>query len=270
MKLDKIPQNTAAKRVGLPRYYPGGKTAVLVLHGFGGFTEELDYLAQRINQAGYTVSLPRLPGHGTCGDDFYQTGWKDWLRRFTDAYLDLRAAHETVYVAGLSMGGVIALLLASRFPIPRLALAAPAVVNREKIILLTPLVQFFAKKMATGYTEERRDPEIQEMAKDYWCNNWPRQAASLLRLQRMARRRLSKVTADTFTIVSEADNRVPVSAAELVEKGISGKKAESLILQNSPHVMVDGCDKELIADRIIQWFDQGSQDQGSQDQGSQN
>ncbi len=259
MKLDKIPVDSATKRCALPRFYPGGETAVLVLHGFGGFTEELDYLARRINQAGYTVSVPRLPGHGTRGDDFYQTGWKDWLRRYLDAYQDLRASHETVYVAGLSMGGVIALLLASRFPVPRLALAAPAVTNREKIILLTPVISWFVKKLGREYREERANPEIQAMAGEYWANNWPRQAASLLHLQRLARRRLRKVHADTLIIVSEADQRVPPAAAEVIEKGIQSDRKETVVMKRSPHVMVDGCEKEVIADRIIDWFDQDPQ-----------
>lgn len=254
MKIKKLPKNSQTKKCALPRFYRGGEKAVLVLHGFGGFTEEMDYLARRLHEKGFTVSVPRLPGHGTYGADFGLSGWKDWLRRYTDAYMDLKAEHETVYVTGLSMGAVLTLILASHFEIPRIALTAPAIVNREKAIYLTPLMKLFVDKMPRDYKETRENPEIQEMAGEYWSFNWMAQAASLLKLQKMARKGLSRVSADTLVFVSEADKRVPEEAAEMIERGISSAKKETIHLKDSPHVMVDGPEKEFIADRIVEWF----------------
>src|SRR6056297_781524 len=129
-KITSVPPVTRVKSLGLPGFYEGNNgKAVLAIHGFTGISDNLRYLSERLNREGFTVSLPRLPGHGTDSADFRTTGRGDWLRRSIDAYLDLRSEYETVYVIGSSMGGLLTLLLASMFRIPRIALAAPAIYN---------------------------------------------------------------------------------------------------------------------------------------------
>lgn len=71
-------------------------------------------VAERAAAEGMHVELPRLPGHGTTVDDMVATRWVDWTRA-VDAALDaLLARVERVVVAGLSMGGALALDLALR------------------------------------------------------------------------------------------------------------------------------------------------------------
>jgi len=254
MELKSIPADTRVLGVARPRFLPGGEEAVLVLHGFTGYPGEFTYLADRLHGAGFTVSVPRLPGHGTRGDDFLQTGWRDWLRRFTDAYLDLRAEYRTVHVAGLSMGGVIALLLAAHFDIPRIALMAPAVVNRRRAIVLAPLLRLLFRRMNRGEGELPEDPDLRAIAREYGSYDWPAQADSLRKLQVRARRELPGVRSATLVYVSDADESVPPEAADLILNGIASPEREKVHLRNSPHVMVNGPEREGIADGIIDWF----------------
>lgn len=257
MKLKRLPRDTRVLGIAMPDYQEGtnGK-AVLVIHGFTGLPDEMQYLADRLNQAGFTVSLPRLPGHGTNGDDFQLTGRRDWLRRCIDSYIELRSRYETVYVTGLSMGGLLTLSLASLFPVPRIALAAPAITNTNKLIYLSPLLRFFISKLPVVLTEEYTDPERKYMASEYWSWRFGRQTYELFRLQRETRRILKEIHADTLTIVSRADPTVPVEAADIIEKGIASEKKRRVVLDKSPHVIVNDVEKEAVADEIIAWFNQ--------------
>lgn len=99
--------NNPAKinRFTKPHFLAGGEKAVLLIHGYTGSPREMLWLGTQLHKAGYTVSIPRLPGHGTNKEDFLATSWKDWLRRVYDEYLDLSEAYKTVYIGGLSMGG---------------------------------------------------------------------------------------------------------------------------------------------------------------------
>ena len=64
-------------------------------------------LAEVFANAGFSVELPRLPGHGTTVEDLLPTRWSDWLSAALAAYDDLSSRVEKVVVAGLSMGGTL-------------------------------------------------------------------------------------------------------------------------------------------------------------------
>lgn len=108
-----------------PMSVVGGPTGVLVLHGFTGSPQSMRPLAQACADAGHTVEMPRLPGHGTTVEDMLTTSWSDWSGHVEQVYLDLTERCERVVVAGLSMGGALTLWLASRHP----AIAAIATIN---------------------------------------------------------------------------------------------------------------------------------------------
>jgi len=255
MKVLSVSPDTRVKSIGLPGFYAGSNgKAVLALHGFTGVADNLRYLSERLNKAGYTVSLPRLPGHGTDKFDFRTTTRRDWLRRAVDAYLELRSEYETVYVAGSSMGGLLTLILASMFDVPKIALAAPAIYNSNRLIALTPLLRFFVKESASDYDEVNEDPERELIADHYWRKRQVGQVYELYRLQRLAKRRLPMVHADTLVFVSHGDGTVPVKAADISEQGTGSRRRKRIELMESPHVLVNDIDREQVADEIIDWF----------------
>ncbi len=92
----------------------GGDIGVLVLHGFTGNPSSMRPLAEFLAADGFTVSLPRLPGHGTSVADMMTTSWVDWTRAALEAYDDLAARTTRVAVVGLSMGGGLSAYVAQR------------------------------------------------------------------------------------------------------------------------------------------------------------
>ena len=74
----------------------GGPHGALVLHGFTGCPQSMRGLAQAFAAAGFTVELPRLPGHGTSVEDMTQYSWADWSAAAEAAYQDLAARCERV------------------------------------------------------------------------------------------------------------------------------------------------------------------------------
>ena len=94
----------------------GGPEGVLVLHGFTGNPQSMRPLAEAMADAGFTVELPLLPGHGTSIEDMVPTRWADWSAAAERAYEELAARCSAVVVAGLSMGGTLTLWLAERHP----------------------------------------------------------------------------------------------------------------------------------------------------------
>ena len=96
-----------------PFFLPGGSTGVLLIHGFTGLPAELVMMGRYLQQRGCTVLGVRLAGHGTTVEDMSHMTAEDWLDSVRDGYAVLRGSCEHIFVAGHSMGGLLALLLAA-------------------------------------------------------------------------------------------------------------------------------------------------------------
>jgi len=256
MKLSALARDSKTLAGSRPALLPGGTTGVLLLHGFTGTPRDLAGLARRLHGSGFTVSLPRLPGHGTNGGDFLQSGWRDWLRAAADAWMDIAGRCEKVHLVGYSMGGVLAAMLAAHFPVSRLVLVAPALRTKNPLLPLSPLLGLFLRRTARRMDPSTvaKDEESQSLAREYWHWRYPRQASSLLWLQRRANRALRAVTADTLTIVGTADSSVPVSVIAHVEKRIAARARHHVVLEGARHSIFAGPAADTVIDETVRWL----------------
>jgi len=99
-----------------PIQLEGGRAGVLLLHGFTGTPDCMSYLAKALHAAKFTVSAPLLAGHGTHYEHLEKTHWRDWYQSAEKALHQLAEKCETVMVAGLSMGGLLAAHLSQHHP----------------------------------------------------------------------------------------------------------------------------------------------------------
>ena len=106
----------------------GSRVGVLVLHGFTGSPWEVRPLCEAAIDRGLSVAAPILPGHATTVHALDQVRWHDWLVAAQASHAWLAHHCDVVHLAGFSMGGLLAALLAEQVPKPdrRLALLAPA------------------------------------------------------------------------------------------------------------------------------------------------
>lgn len=242
-----------------PRFLEGSKDeGILLLHGLSSYAGVMDTFALPLNRKGYWVSAPRLPGHGTNGEDYVSVSGHDWLRHSRDSLLDLSGRCGKVHIVGFSLGGVLALLLAEKYEIESLVLLAPAVMNTDRMILVTPFLRRFITKMPSRFELEGQDPgnpDIQYLSEEYWEWKWPGPAAELLKLQRRAKRAARNVTAPTMLMVSRSDSTVPVSVKYLIEKLLGERLAKTIVLEKSEHTLPTDCEKERVTAEVVSWFD---------------
>lgn len=93
--------------------FDGGRTGALLLHGLGGTLVEMRFVALALARAGMTVLCPQLAAHTGSLDELQESRWQDWYASAEAALDQLRRRCDTVIVAGLSMGAVLALMLAA-------------------------------------------------------------------------------------------------------------------------------------------------------------
>jgi len=100
-------------------------TAVILVHGFVGGSNNFNELPQRLADAGYRVRALRLPGHGTSPFDFERTPPADMLNFIIDQVRSLKEQHRRVFLVGHSMGGALSVLAATTTDVDGIVLAAP-------------------------------------------------------------------------------------------------------------------------------------------------
>src|ERR1700730_11209472 len=128
-------------RPGAETFTRGGAPAgVLLCHGFTGSPHSLRPWAEYLAEAGLSVWLPRLPGHGNTWQEMAHARWEDWYAELNRAFDELREHASEIFVMGLSMGGCLALRLAElRGPSVRgLVLVNPSVTADSPLFVLAP------------------------------------------------------------------------------------------------------------------------------------
>lgn len=255
-------RDTCIRRCALPRRMGKGRNAVLGLHGYMGYPGELDYPARKLADAGYTVSLPRHPGHGTCGEDFNLSNGEAWLRGAVDAYLELQADHEKVHIMGHSMGGVLAVLLASLFPVEKMVLMAPAVKLSHPLFLSEPLSLFVDKVLnkplwqpdeSIRFLDDRDEGDDLYLGQEYWTWSYFRRLADLSRLRRRSQASLPSVNAHILTIMGRKDPTVSEKAARIIERRAGGR-VKTVFLENSAHLLPYESEYEKNAELTVSWM----------------
>jgi len=93
------------------------KTACLLIHGFTGTPKEMRWMGEFLNGQGYTCLGIRLTGHATQPEDMIRSNWADWAASVEDGYNLLCGLNKRIFLIGLSMGGVLSLLMSTRLEV---------------------------------------------------------------------------------------------------------------------------------------------------------
>jgi carboxylesterase len=115
-----------------PFFFPGGRTGILLIHGFTGTPKEMRWMGEYLNQQGFTCLGIRLNGHATDPEDMRRSHWTDWTASVEDGYRLLSDSVDRIYLAGLSMGGVLSLLMSTRLDVAGVvAMSTPHTLPRD-------------------------------------------------------------------------------------------------------------------------------------------
>jgi carboxylesterase len=232
----------------------GGSRSVLVLHGFTGNPSSMRPLAERLAHAGYSVELPRLPGHGTAIDDVLTTTWSDWSGHALNAYDDLAARSEAVCVVGLSMGGALTAFVAEQRP----SVAGCVFINPLIKPPVPELMALLDDALASGLSvfDDGGAPDIKKPGADELAYaGWPLPALkSLVSNLPAVGAALGTITAPSLVITSREDHTVPTDNSLDLVAALAGP-VEHLWLEDSYHVATIDNDQELVESSTLSFVE---------------
>jgi carboxylesterase len=244
-----------------PFHHDGGRVGVLLCHGFTGTPQSLRDWAQASADAGYSVRLPLLPGHGTRWQEMNRTRWTDWYAAVEAAFAELSATCDAVVVAGLSMGGALVLRLAEQHgdAVAGVVVVNPSVSTEDRrMALLLPWLRHVVPSFPGVGSDIKRSGAV-ELAYD----RAPLHAAhSLTKLWQAVVADLARVTQPLLLIRSAQDHVVPSSSSALVLARVTSADVTEIVLDDSYHVATLDNDAETIVKTSLDFVARVTADAG--------
>ncbi|MFE9018295.1 alpha/beta hydrolase [Streptomyces sp. NPDC007808] len=235
-----------------PYRHEGGEVGVLLCHGFTGSPQSLRPWAAHLAERDFTVSLPLLPGHGTRWQDMVLTGWQDWYAEVDRALRDLHDRCASVFVAGLGVGGTLALRLAAKHGVD---VAGVVVVNpankvhgvsAHALAVLRHLVR--TTRGVTG--------DIAKGGVEVGYDRVPLHAAHSLRhFHRLVDGELPQVTQPLLLLRSAHDHVVPAADSARILSRVSSTDVTEVVLEQSCHVATLDHDANRIFEESLGFID---------------
>lgn len=226
---------------------------VLMIHGYTGSPAEMRLIADYLNGRGLRISAPLLPGHGTVPADLNRVAWTDWTECVELALAELREQSATVFVAGLSMGALLALYLAGKLPsLPGAIVYSPALKVTNRLIRLVPLgkyiISMFPKKPA-HFTDPTASGRI--WSYDRYPTFGAHETGKLIR---EVKRLLPQVVSPLLIVHSWLDRNIRPESARLIYDRVGSKDKELLMLNNSAHALTVDSEWERVAEQTYQFI----------------
>lgn len=228
-----------------PLSVDGGPVGILLIHGFTGSPKSMKPWGESLAAEGFTVRVPRLPGHGTRWQDMNLTRWEDWYAEAERSFLELQKTCQSIFVMGLSMGGSLTLRLAEKHgDAIRGIVVVNAAVHTERLDRhLLPFLQLFVPGFP-GISNDIKKPGQDEGAYD----KIPLKAAySLQQGWKATKEDLPKVTQPILLFRSLEDHVVEASNSDYIIEHVSSTDKEEVTLLDSYHVATLDND----ADKIV-------------------
>jgi len=213
-----------------PFEHAGGPVGVLLCHGFTGSPQTLRPWADYLAQQGFTVSLPRLPGHGTSWQDLARTGWQDWYGEVDRAFGALAGRCEQTFVC--------------------LVLVNPSLAPDTKLFLLAPALKYVLRTLP-GVASDIKKPGAHEIGYDRVS---VRAAATLPQLWAVTTRQLADVTQPILVYRSTVDHVVGPASMKVLLGGLPKDQVTVRECPDSYHVATLDNDAEAIFEGSVKFI----------------
>ncbi|MDR0138698.1 carboxylesterase [Metabacillus idriensis] len=222
-----------------PFTFEGGDRAVLLLHGFTGNTADVRMLGRYLNERGYTCHAPQYKGHGVPPEELVHTGPEDWWKDVMEGYNLLKErGHESIAVAGLSLGGVFSVKLGYTVPVKGIVpMCAPMYIKSEEVMYKGILEYARNFKKFEGKSEAEIEEEMKQFEKTPMNT-----LRALQELIADVRNNVDMVYSPAFVAQARHDHMINTDSANIIYNEVESDNKHLKWYEESGHVIT--LDKE--------------------------
>ena len=255
------------------------QATVLLIHGLTGTPNEMKGLANFFHRRGYSVLCPRLALHGEPLHILKRAKWQDFYRSAKEALLKIPAGQK-IFVAGLSMGALLALLLTEEFPerISGVTGLSPTLFydgwNIPWSHCLLPLAYYTPIRYFAYFKEEPpygiKNERIRSKVHEYYKNasladvseaaqyGYPYFPVTLLcelhSLIGNLMKKMSRIQTPVQLIQASEDDMTSVKNSQFIYDHVASAQKEIVLLHDSYHVITADQERRTVAQKMNEFF----------------
>jgi len=199
-------------------------------------------MGEYLSSQGFTSLGIRLTGHATRPEDMIRSHYQDWITSVEDGYQLLSGLSDMIFLIGLSMGGILALEMATRLNVAGVfAMSTPVRLPDDPRLKFIKLISLFFKYMPKHKPEDPPDQgwfDKQSYAghKSYPLNPM-RSIAELNALMAIMRQDLPLLTVPVFLVHSRDDDYVVKGSMQWIYDHVGSQDKNMLWVAGSGHVI---------------------------------
>ncbi len=249
-----------------PFFLPGksGQPGCLLIHGFTGAPKEMRWMGEYLSEQGYPCLGVRLAGHATQPEDMIRSRYTDWMLSVEDGFHILRGVTDRVYLVGLSMGGMLSLLMSTRLDVAGVvAMSTPYYIPYDFPAWTMKLLS----KFMPYQPKSKEEPGASWFDKAAYAEHFSypqnpvRSAAELQSLATEMRAALPKVNVPALLIHSKNDTYVLPENIEHIYADLGTSDKTKLYVTEAGHVVTRDAAKDQVfeaAKEFIQRIESGA------------
>jgi carboxylesterase len=216
------------------------------------------WMGEFLNEQGYTCLGIRLAGHATDPDDMIRSNWTDWIASVEDGYHLLRGVTGNIFLAGLSMGGVLSLLMSTRLSVKGVvAMSTPYKLPDDPRLRHIEWIGKIVPYMPKGKEEPGAGWFDKEAWKDHvsYPQNPVRSIGEINKLLGEMREALPKVTTPVLLIHSKDDTYVLPENMELIYTDLKNAPDKTkLYITGSGHVVTRDAARDQVFKSVFEFI----------------
>lgn len=257
-------------------------STVLLIHGMTGTPNEMKFLATYLNRKGFSVICPRLAFHGDPIRVLKYARWQDFYssvkRIFTSG--ELAENKGPVFTSGLSLGALLALLLAAEFKdrVAGVSCLAPTLFydgwNSPNSKFFLPFAYYtwlkyfayFKEEPPYGIKNEAMQAKIHKYYGDAKLDSmdnvaqygYPYFPVTLLRqlnlLVKYLTKKLPAIELPVQLIQAKDDDMTSVKNSKFIYDRVNSKMKEIVLLYDSYHVISADQERDVVGEKMADFF----------------
>jgi len=262
-------------------FLPGDRNLCLLIHGLTGTAKEMGSIAQSLNKKGFSVACPLMVNHDKSISCLKRTTWEELYNSVHKEFIKYANDYENIFVAGLSFGALIGIMLAHEFPNKVKALncfsptlffdgwANPKLRFLLPLVYKTPLQYYFYLK--EGYPYGIKNQRLRSRIESFYTKSnlfdyskvhlygYPVIPVSSMHQNHLLAKQVMKILPSVTTPIqllqAKDDDVTSPKNSYYIYKHIGSTDKEVVLFENSYHIIIADQERDKVAGKTITFFE---------------